>query len=413
MPPSIDDLERSARGLRPRLVVLGGFLGAGKTTTLALLAHHYAAAGRRVGIITNDQGDGLVDTELFRGLGLATREVTGGCFCCRFDDLLRRADEVVAETRPDVLLAEPVGSCTDLLATVIRPMRKLHGDRFAVSPLAVVVDPIRALNAFGGNPVAAEAERGPRSRSGDSEGATLARKRGWFSEKVTYIFRMQQQEADCIAINKIDLLGAEERIHLRSMLVERFPKAMVLGYSARTGAGFEDLLEVLEGPSPGEARAPDIDYDIYAEGEAELGWLNRSMELVASAPLDVDSALVGLAAAVQRDLRRQGLEVAHAKFLMRGDRRTAVANLVSSEASLELSQSSGEKAEEVNLVINLRVQGHPRDLEDTLRRALASWVEETGVEVRGDSGTAFSPPRPVPTHRIADQANPMDPEDLS
>ncbi|MCH5377350.1 MAG: cobalamin biosynthesis protein P47K, partial [Planctomycetes bacterium] len=38
-----------------RFVMLGGFLGAGKTTAIARLAKHYVDGGRRVGIVTNDQ----------------------------------------------------------------------------------------------------------------------------------------------------------------------------------------------------------------------------------------------------------------------------------------------------------------------------------------------------------------------
>ena len=47
---------------RITLAVLGGFLGSGKTTTLLRLARHYTAAGRSVGIVTNDQAENLVDS---------------------------------------------------------------------------------------------------------------------------------------------------------------------------------------------------------------------------------------------------------------------------------------------------------------------------------------------------------------
>ncbi len=40
---------------RLRFILIGGFLGAGKTTTLARLARHYAGRGQRVSLVTNDQ----------------------------------------------------------------------------------------------------------------------------------------------------------------------------------------------------------------------------------------------------------------------------------------------------------------------------------------------------------------------
>ena len=95
-----------------RFVMVGGFLGAGKTTTLARLARAYQARGRRVGIVTNDQAHDLVDTNAFRSQGFATQEVPGACFCCRFDELVDRVGSLEASERPDVILAEPVGSCT-------------------------------------------------------------------------------------------------------------------------------------------------------------------------------------------------------------------------------------------------------------------------------------------------------------
>src|SRR5213076_729622 len=87
------------------LVVLGGFLGAGKTTTILKLAQHWLGAGKRVGIITNDQAAGLVDSGIFRSAGLDALEVAGGCFCCRFDDFIARTRELGAHGLPDVILA--------------------------------------------------------------------------------------------------------------------------------------------------------------------------------------------------------------------------------------------------------------------------------------------------------------------
>ena len=106
---------------RVRFVMVGGFLGAGKTTTLARLARHYLARGQRVGLVTNDQAQDLVDTNSLRAQGFPVQEVPGACFCCRFDDLMDRVQELQESERPDVILAEPVGSCTDLVATVVQP----------------------------------------------------------------------------------------------------------------------------------------------------------------------------------------------------------------------------------------------------------------------------------------------------
>src|SRR5213592_4001966 len=81
---------------KARYVMIGGFLGAGKTTSIAKLAQQLTAEGLKVGLITNDQGSELVDTAMLRSRGFATEEIPGGCFCCRFNSLVDAANKLSA-----------------------------------------------------------------------------------------------------------------------------------------------------------------------------------------------------------------------------------------------------------------------------------------------------------------------------
>ncbi len=83
----------STPSLRARYVMIGGFLGAGKTTCVAKLAQQLSSQGLKVGLITNDQGSELVDTAMLRSKGFATEEIPGGCFCCRFNSLVEAAQK--------------------------------------------------------------------------------------------------------------------------------------------------------------------------------------------------------------------------------------------------------------------------------------------------------------------------------
>src|SRR3982750_4348995 len=129
--------------------MVGGFLGAGKTTAILKIAQHLRDQGLRVGLITNDQSFGLVDTTMLASHGFAVEEITGGCFCCRFGSLVEASEKLAATERPDVFIAEPVGSCTDLKATVDYPLRRMYGDQYAIAPLSVLVDPVRGLRGLG------------------------------------------------------------------------------------------------------------------------------------------------------------------------------------------------------------------------------------------------------------------------
>jgi G3E family GTPase len=175
-----------------RFIMVGGFLGAGKTTTLARLARHYMAKGLNVGIVTNDQAADLVDTKSLRSQGFDVGEVAGACFCCRFDDLISTIDKLGLDKAPDIILAEPVGSCTDLVATVIQPIRQLYESRFEIAPYGVILKPSQGRKILKNEPGTG------------------------FSPKAAYILQKQLEEADLILINRADELSAEqlEELHL-------------------------------------------------------------------------------------------------------------------------------------------------------------------------------------------------------
>src|SRR5438874_1146565 len=200
-----------------RFVLVGGFLGAGKTTTISRLASTYQARGQKVGIVTNDQATDLVDSNLLRSQGFAVGEVAGACFCCNFNELTSTIGKLSAAEKPDVVLAEPVGSCTDLVATVIQPILHLYGEKFSVAPYGVILKPSHGRKILKGEPG------------------------GGFSPKAAYIFTKQLEEADFLIVNRIDELAPGEVDELARLLEEHYPGRPVVRVSAKTGAGFEAL----------------------------------------------------------------------------------------------------------------------------------------------------------------------------
>ncbi len=238
----------------PRFLMIGGFLGAGKTTAIARLARHYTDRGQRVGLVTNDQAYGLVDTHNLRAQGFQVGEVPGACFCCKFDELVDTLAALGADGQPDVILTEPVGSCTDLMATVLHPLRHLYGDRYTLGPLAVLCKPEHGCKILGGGT-------------------------GGFSPQAAYIFLKQLEEAQLIVLNKIDRLSTSERDDLLELLGKRFPDKEILAASGTTGAGFNAVIAALESDALPTDGPLEIDYDTYAEGEAALGWLNCTVHL--------------------------------------------------------------------------------------------------------------------------------------
>lgn len=344
----------------PRLVLVGGFLGAGKTTLLVAAARRIRDKGGRVALITNDQGAELVDTHLAAAAGFAVREVTGGCFCCRFSDFAGAAAALM-EFSPEVILAEPVGSCIDLAATVIRPLRTLYASQLKVAPLTVLVDPATAWRL-----AAPEAD------------AHLA-----------YLWRRQIAEADILCTSKADL----------ALALPGLGRPVDYQLSARTGQGISEwLAEVLSASRLAGSRSLEVDYQAYAEAEAALGWLNWRGEVRLRRAASPAHVLGPVLEEMDRRLTEAGVLIAHLKGLAVARRGWVKASICANRAEPDIEGDlMTAPSRRHALTLNLRARAAPPLLEAALRGALALFaggVHELAFE-------CFQPPPPEPEQRMA------------
>ena len=343
----------------PTIVFVGGFLGSGKTTLLVQAAALLRASGMQAALITNDQGGALVDTRLAQAGGSRTEEVTGGCFCCRMSELMAAADRLRAFA-PDVILAEPVGSCIDVSATVLQPIRQFFGDRYCLAPFTVLVDPLRA-------------------------GALLSPEADPY---LSYLFFNQIAEADLVCYNKADV--AESFPDL--------PAGYAMRLSARTGQGVREwLAEVLAGGTAGGKRLTEVDYAYYAEAEAALGWLNWQADLELAQALSPAQVVGPFLDDMEEQLTQADIAIAHLKILAKAATGTIKASLCRNgdEPTVDgdLTASPDTRHE---LLLNLRAMGSPDDLRAILRQAsrlLPGRIVEKHLE-------SFRPSPPKPEYRI-------------
>src|SRR6185369_17431040 len=150
----------------------------------------------------------------------------------------------------------------------------------------------------------------------------------------------QLEEADLIVVNRIDELSAAESDDLLDLLQKQYPGTPVLRMSAKTGAGFDALVEFIDQRGRFGQRLMDVDYDTYAIGEAELGWLNSSLTVTALTPFNLDDLLLDIISRLQKSLAEIDAETAHLKAIGMTDGLYGVANLVSSFSAPELSLPS-------------------------------------------------------------------------
>jgi Ni2+-binding GTPase involved in maturation of urease and hydrogenase len=306
-----------------RFLMLGGFLGAGKTTTITRLARHYQAQGHKVGIVTNDQATDLVDTNSLRAQGFEVGEVSKRVLLLQLQQVDGDRWAARKAARPDIVLAEPVGSCTDLVATVVRPLQQLFEATFDVA-CTRAARPSHAVASCG-------------------TAAALA----------AGSLHLQETGADLIVINRTDELASSEADALTSLLQQQYSGTPVLRMSAKTGAGFEALVEFLDQRGSFGRRVMDVDYDIYAIGEADLGWLNSSCDYTPGAgrPAADIVATAVLAGGDRRERPTSAIGMAVGLY--------GVASLVSNFSAASCLPSNGQ-TREAQLVVNARVATAPK-----------------------------------------------------
>lgn len=144
----------------------------------------------------------------------------------------------------------------------------------------------------------------------------------------------------------------------------------------------------------------EVDYDIYAEGEAELGWLNSQVVVESANGFELDALLMDLIQRLHGRLLATSAEAAHLKVIGLCDSSYAVANVVSNSTGVEVSLASGTKTTAANIVVNARVAINPAELEIMVREELANAAAAIGATPNVISLQSFRPGRPVPTHRI-------------
>jgi len=363
-----------------KLIFAGGFLGSGKTTALAALAKRLIQKGMRVGFITNDQSENLVDTIIVRqmltDLGVPVEEVVKGCFCCKFDELIEHVEKILAHD-PDVLMGEPVGSCTDFVAAVANPIKIHYRDAFRFAPFSIMVDPERVRSLV------------------------LNETPTDFPEDVAYLFGKQMEEADTIVLNKVDLLTEKESNRLLTAIDDRYRGKKLMAVSATEGTGMDEWLEDLISGRPGANTVlGQIDYDRYAAAEAVLGWLNAAVKLATDKLFDPGRFMRSLATTLRDRFKAEKGEIGHLKFVITSAGQSMWANLTHLAAEPGIGGEKLGKLSRGTLIINARVRIEPEDLETIVRDSLGKVSNEMAVQSEIDDLQCFSPAYPEPPHII-------------
>ena len=332
---------------KTRLILVGGFLGAGKTTLLYEASKQLIEQGKRIGLVTNDQAPELVDTALLLQSNLTVSELSGSCFCCNYNGFIDSLRQVKKSAHADIIIAEPVGSCTDLSATIVHPLKEHMNTELVVSPLTVLADPVRLIDIL------------------DCGTAGL-------HPSAAYIFRKQIEESDIILITKTDILKSEELTIIKDKVKNQFPNHEILTISAKTGDGVNDWLQkVLNNTVTVGQRIVEVDYERYF-----------AKEILSELSKEIDS---------------QNVSVGHVKLMLKNGESHIVGNLTGNISTLNFRGSAGI-GNEANIILNARIGVSPKALEGLVKTTLEK-VTKNRIAIEIKAWKCLSPGYPNPTFR--------------
>lgn len=274
-----------------KLHIVGGFLGSGKTTAIKNAAKVLTAKDQKVGIITNDQGGYPEDTSFVNANYSPADEVINGCFSSNFDSLSDKIASLNQDLQPDYIFAESVGSCTDLVATVLKPLMIFNKSIFESVTLSIFVD-VRLLISY-------------------LKGDKLL-----FGDDVTYIFGKQIEEADLLIINKIDLLGEADFPTLKRLVDNKLKdKIMIISQNSFNPQNIDNWLNTINSLPSRKRESLVINYQSYGKGEADLTWLDEEISFTSSKTKAGEFA-IRFIESVMMDIKQKQIPIGHIKFML-------------------------------------------------------------------------------------------------
>lgn len=350
--------------------LISGFLGSGKTTAIQTACTVLIADDLKVGVITNDQGIKLVDTGYFESNAIPNRQVINGCFCCNYNALDENIQSLVETNDPDIIFAESVGSCTDIVATVMKPLLQFKKD------VAVTISTFadaRLLHML------------------------FVEKKRLFNDEVNYIYTKQLEEAEIIVVSKTDLITKETQDAVQQFLQTEYLGKQIIFINGTDAESILQWLNIIQKTNAqSHLSSLNIDYDIYGAGEAMLAWLDDEFEIKSNAGNAIEDAIT-LANNIFQQLKHNDLPIGHLKLLINQQLKMSYTAIQTPDITATILSAA-----KAHVILNARVQADPETLRKIISDAMSDLQKERQCSINMIDSAAFVPGYPKPTHRIID-----------
>ena len=316
-----------------RFMVMSGFLGAGKTTTMIALGMHMGKTYGKPGIIANDLGANLVDTNLTQTSGCTVEEIASGCICYQMDNTIDKIRRLMVRDGCVFVMSDIPGLGVGALDHTYHRLARDCSNWITLSPFTVLVDPERIKMLL-------------------PEGEDIN-----LPEEIKYLMQLQLEEADLIVLNKIDLISDQERERDIRFLREACPGVPVMAISALTGEGIPELAEYLETHESGLKNFSVRDNARFQEAEKTLTWYNRRMFMkrLDDAKIDCNAVIDDFIEEIRMGLIERKRNVPHLKtFATAGVGDFNKCSLLGVDYDIEHTQPFLRDHKKMSMIVNAR-----------------------------------------------------------
>ncbi len=342
-----------------RFMVVSGFLGAGKTTTMIALAEHMNKTFGETAIIANDLGANLVDTNLTQTSGCTVAEIASGCICYQMDNTVDQIRRLRDKDGAVFVMSDIPGCGVGALDHVYHRLATDNADEFTLSPFTVVVDPERLRMIM-------------------PERADIN-----LPEELVYLLKLQLEEADLVVLNKADLLAPEDVERYVDFLHAACPDIPVMVISALERTGIEELAEFITTHETALKNFSVRNNQEFADAEAKLTWYNRRLYLKTNdgGKIDCNAVVDDLIESIRMGLIEKKRNVPHLKtFATSGNGDFNKASLIGVDYDVEYAQQFLRPHKNLRMIVNARAVCESRPLARLMDDALDEVCEKYDLD---------------------------------
>ncbi len=347
---------------KKRFMVVSGFLGAGKTTTMLALTEFINNSGKKAAIIANDLGaNNIIDAEYSNRQNVEVATVAGICICYAEDLLIERIYRLNKEAK-DIVMSDIPGCGIGALDHVYGNLKENYSDEITLAPFIVITDPERLRMIM-------------------PEQADIN-----LPAELKFLLDAQLKEADAIVLNKIDLMTEEEVERYVKFLEQVRPGIPVFAISAKKKTGLEPLVEYIL-TKESAVNITDIGYTSqeFIDAEEKLSWFNRSVYITTKdeSTFDGNQLVDDLIEEIRIGLIENKKNVPHLKtFSVGNEGDYGKCSLIGVDYDILHDSELKENPSKMKLVVNARAACESDLLVDIMDDAFDAVKEQYGVKIK-------------------------------